>query len=70
MVFSDNGPMTENPDIWLDEPMGMRATWFDHCLLYGPAIEKSVSLFTDVLKFELTESDFTRSGSQGFPLPL
>ncbi len=55
MALSDQGPMTENPDIWSSEPRGMRATRFDHCLLYGPAIEENVAFFTQVLDFELSE---------------
>jgi|TARA_B100000315_G_scaffold232827_1_gene245465 catechol 2,3-dioxygenase len=37
---SDNGPIIENPDVWRDDPRGMRALGFDHCLLYGPNITK------------------------------
>lgn len=55
MAFSDQGPMTENPEIWPDEPRGMRATRFDHCLLYGPNVEENTALFTQVLDFDLSE---------------
>lgn len=55
MALSDNGPMTVNPDVWREEPRGMRAIRFDHCLLYGPNIEENIKLFTGILGFSLTE---------------
>ena len=30
MALSDHGPMTRNPEIWREEPHGMRVTRFDH----------------------------------------
>src|SRR5438105_14131623 len=36
MALSDHGPMTRNPEIWREEPHGMRVTRFDHCNLHGP----------------------------------
>ncbi len=50
-----NGMPYVNPDAWPDGIVGMRATRFDHCLLYGPDIEGSVKVFTDVLDFDITE---------------
>lgn len=55
MERSADAPPIENPDIWRDEPRGMRALSFDHCLLYGPHIPETVDFFTDVLDFSLTE---------------
>ncbi len=55
MERSENGPMTDNPDIWRREPRGMRIIRFDHCLLYGPDIEGVHNLFTKILDFKLTE---------------
>ena len=56
MALSDNGPMTRNPEIWRDEPHGMRVTRFDHCNLHGPDIPGVVKFFTEVLDFSLTEA--------------
>lgn len=55
---SNQGPMTENPDLWRDEPRGMRPIRFDHCLLYGPHIEQTKKIFMDVLDFSLSEIGF------------
>jgi catechol 2,3-dioxygenase len=53
--LSDNGPMTENPDLWREEPRGMGALRFDHCLLYGGDIDGTAKLFTDALDFSISE---------------
>ena len=55
MALSDSAPPTENPDIWWDDPRGMRARSFDHCLLYGPNIPETADFFSDVLDFSVTE---------------
>ena len=44
-----------NPEAWPRGLKGMRATRFDHCLLYGPNIEGSLKLFREVLGFDLAE---------------
>ncbi|RTE64834.1 catechol 2,3-dioxygenase [Amphritea opalescens] len=44
-----------NPEAWPRGLQGMKATRFDHCLLYGPNIEQTYGLFCDVLGFELAE---------------
>lgn len=44
-----------NPEAWPRELGGMRATRFDHCLLYGPNINGTMALFRDVLGFDLAE---------------
>jgi catechol 2,3-dioxygenase len=53
--MSENGPMVQNPDVWHEEPRGMRAIRFDHCLLYGPNVAENIKIFTEILGFSLTE---------------
>jgi catechol 2,3-dioxygenase len=48
-------PEIQNPDVWRVEPRGMRATRFDHALLYGPDIERAAAFFTEVLGFSCSE---------------
>jgi catechol 2,3-dioxygenase len=62
MALSDNGPMTSNPEMWRDEPHGMRVTRFDHCNLHGPNIDGVVKFFVEVLDFSLTEAAETPDG--------
>lgn len=62
MERSEQGPMTDNPDIWRNQPKGMRIIRFDHCLLYGPDIEGVHQLFTEILDFELTEQVIAEDG--------
>jgi catechol 2,3-dioxygenase len=56
-------PMVKNPDVWHEEPRGMRATRFDHLLLYGPNIPAVTKLFIDVLDFSLAEE--VKAGEEG-----
>ena len=42
MALSDDGPMVQNPELWREEPHGMRVTRFDHCNLHGPNIDAAV----------------------------
>ncbi len=44
-----------NPEAWPEELKGMRATRFDHCLLYGDDLDGTVDLLTQVLGFQLAE---------------
>ncbi|WP_456085361.1 catechol 2,3-dioxygenase [Marinobacterium jannaschii] len=44
-----------NPEAWPRDLTGMKATRFDHCLLYGDDIDGTLTLFRDVLGFELAE---------------
>lgn len=44
-----------NPEAWPMGLTGMKATRFDHCLLYGDDLEGTLKLFRDVLGFELAE---------------
>jgi catechol 2,3-dioxygenase len=60
-----DGPAVSNPDVWHEEPRGMRAMRFDHCLLYGPKIPETTRFFTDVLDFALTEKIDSPDGMIG-----
>jgi catechol 2,3-dioxygenase len=62
MALSDHGPMTRNPELWREEPHGMRVTRLDHCNLHGPNIDRVVEFFTQVLDFSLTEAAETPDG--------
>jgi catechol 2,3-dioxygenase len=62
MARSKNGPITENPDIWREDPRGMRALGFDHCLFYGPNVAEVCRFFTEALDFSLTEKVETPDG--------
>ncbi|AUW60557.1 catechol 2,3-dioxygenase (plasmid) [Sphingobium sp. SCG-1] len=62
MDLSAKGPMIENPDLWHDEPRGMKAQRFDHCLLYGIDIDATAKLFTDLLGFKVAEKAVTPDG--------
>jgi len=44
-----------NPEAWPRGLKGMQATRFDHCLLYGDDLEGNLTLFRDVLGFDLAE---------------
>lgn len=63
MELSPDAPSTRNPDIWPDDPRGMRASRFDHFLLYGPDVEGVTQFFTDVLDFSLAEKIVTPDGT-------
>lgn len=62
MALSEHGPMIRNPEIWREEPHGMRVTRFDHCNLHGPNIDQVVKFFTEVLDFSPTEAAKTPDG--------
>ncbi len=62
MALSDSGPMVQNPELWRQEPHGMRVTRFDHCNLHGPNVDATVAFFTEVLDFSLTEVAQTPDG--------
>ncbi len=49
------GVSNVNPEAWPRDLKGMKATRFDHCLLYGPNVEATYELFRDVLGFDLAE---------------
>jgi catechol 2,3-dioxygenase len=67
MTLSNHGPMTRNPEIWREEPHGMRVTRFDHCNLHGPNIDDVVEFFTQVLDFSLAETAETPRDRCGVP---
>lgn len=51
-----NGQTYVNPEAWVPEAeKGIAPIRLDHCLLYGPDIEKAQAIFTDVLGFYLVE---------------
>ena len=60
--LSENGPMVDNPDLWREDPRGMRPIRFDHCLLYGEEIEATKEIFIDVLGFKLSEIGYDTDG--------
>jgi catechol 2,3-dioxygenase len=49
------GVSARNPDAWPEELKGMKAVRFDHCLLYGDELDRTVELFREVLGFQLSE---------------
>lgn len=53
--YMGNGLGRVNPDPWPEGLKGMQAQRFDHCLLYGDDLDGNLMLFTEVLKFDLTE---------------
>jgi catechol 2,3-dioxygenase len=62
MALSEEGPMVQNPELWREEPHGMRVTRFDHCNLHGPNVDDTVKFFTEVLDFSLSEAAQTPDG--------
>lgn len=62
MALSANGPMTQNPELWRDEPRAMCPVRFDHCLLYGGKLNETVRLFRDILGFSVSESGLDANG--------
>jgi len=55
MEMSDRAPQVVNPDVWPEDPKGMGATRFDHCLLYGDDLDGALEVFTQCLDFALAE---------------
>ncbi len=62
MDLSPDAPSTHNPDVWPEDPRGMRASRFDHFLLYGPDIDGVIQFFTEILDFSLAEKIDTARG--------
>jgi catechol 2,3-dioxygenase len=58
------GLTDRNPEAWPRNLTGMRATRFDHCLLYGDDLEGNVKLFTEVLGFDLAEQVLDPEGNK------
>ncbi len=63
MELSDKGPMTKNPDIWREEPRGMRISRFDHCAVLGVDIAASAEIFEKALDFVVTERAIDPEGN-------
>lgn len=53
-----------NPEAWPRDLKGMKATRFDHCLLYGDDLDGTLKLFQDVLGFKLAEQVMTPDGER------
>ncbi len=53
-----------NPEAWPRDLKGMKATRFDHCLLYGTNIQQTYELFRDVLGFDLAEQVVDPEGNK------
>ncbi|MBR9889648.1 MAG: catechol 2,3-dioxygenase [Oceanospirillales bacterium] len=58
------GVSNVNPEAWPMDLKGMKATRFDHCLLYGPNVEATYALFRDVLGFDLAEQVIDPEGNR------
>ncbi|MCB1756073.1 MAG: catechol 2,3-dioxygenase [Gammaproteobacteria bacterium] len=58
------GVSDRNPEAWPRNLSGIKATRFDHCLLYGPNLDETLKLFRDVLGFELAEQVLTPDGKR------
>ncbi|WP_029010053.1 catechol 2,3-dioxygenase [Azospirillum halopraeferens] len=63
IALSENHPPIHNPHVWPEEPRGMKATRFDHALLYGPNVDRVLAFFTEVLDFSLAEKVDTPEGA-------
>ncbi|MCP4596529.1 catechol 2,3-dioxygenase [Neptuniibacter sp.] len=53
-----------NPEAWPRDLKGMKATRFDHCLLYGTDVMATYELFRDVLGFDLAEQVVDPEGNK------
>ncbi len=58
------GVGNHNPEAWPRGLQGIKATRFDHCLLYGTDLDKTLDLFRDVLGFDLAEQVVTPDGKR------
>lgn len=58
------GVSDTNPEAWPRGLRGMKATRFDHCLLYGPNIAGTKRLFEEVLGFNLAEQVLEADGTR------
>jgi hypothetical protein len=57
MELSEYGYMVTNPEVWREEPRGMKVTRLDHAQLHGPDVEDNLSFSMKVLDFALPETD-------------
>ena len=53
-----------NPEAWPRDLKGIKATRFDHCLLYGPNIAGTTKLFQEVLGFDIAEQVIDPEGNR------
>ena len=53
-----------NPEAWPRGLKGMRATRFDHALMYGDELPETLRLFTEVLGFDLAEQLIDPEGNR------
>lgn len=53
------GLTERNPEAWPMNLKGMKATRFDHCLLYGDDLDGTLDVFDKVLGFDLAEQVLT-----------
>ncbi len=58
------GVGNHNPEAWPRGLQGIKATRFDHCLLYGTDLDRTLELFRDVLGFDLAEQVMTPDGKR------
>ncbi len=58
------GVSKRNPEAWPRDLKGMKATRFDHCLLYGPDVSATIKLLRDVLGMDLAEQVVDPEGKQ------
>ncbi len=58
------GISNRNPEAWPRDLKGMKATRFDHCLLYGDDIDGVHDLFVNVLGFDLAEQVVDPDGNK------
>ncbi len=58
------GVGNHNPEAWPRDLKGMKAQRFDHCLLYGPDLDKTLDLFREVLGFDICEQVMTPDGKR------
>ncbi len=57
------GVTDNNPEAWPEGLKGMRASRFDHCLLYGDDVDGAVDLLQNVLGFQLAEQVLDRAAN-------
>ncbi|MCV6591285.1 MAG: catechol 2,3-dioxygenase [Marinobacterium sp.] len=58
------GISSTNPDAFPMDLKGMKATRFDHCLLYGGDLDGTLKLFQQVLGFDLAEQVMDENGTR------
>ncbi len=58
------GVSNVNPEAWPRGLKGMKATRFDHCLLYGNNIAGTIDLFQKILGFDLAEQVLDDEGTR------